>query len=120
MKQLLRGLRELKQAMVQIAFSEAVMEGSIALLATFIVCVLINLPIYWGFIPGGLYFMHLVNKKFSGIQLAKVEEEFPELKDQLRTASDNLYKENDLVRGLQEDVLRLMKHIKTAHFMNVP
>lgn len=117
MKQMLLALRELKQVLAQVAFSQAVLEGLIILLSSFIICVLINLPIYFGFIPGSLYFVHLANKKFKGIKLSKVEEEFPDLKEQLTTAADNLYRKNDIVAGLHEDVLRLMKSIKTSHFI---
>ena len=67
MNPLLLALRELKQTLVQVAFSEAVFETAIVLLSSFIVCIFINLPIYFGFIPGGLYFIHVVNSKFKNL-----------------------------------------------------
>ena len=117
MKPLLLALRELKHAMVQIAFSEAVIEAAIVLLVFMIACVLINLPIFWGFIPGALYLIHVINRKFKGVQLENVEKKYPELDEQLRAAADNLYKENDLVQALHQDVLKLMRSIKTASFI---
>ena len=117
MKALLLALRELKQAMAQIAFSEAILESAIVLLIAFIICVLINLPILFGFIPGALFFIHNVTKKYKDVNLEYVEEKFPELNEQLRAAADNLYKQNDMVNALHQDVLELLRKVKTASFI---
>ena len=117
MKALLLALRELKQAMAQIAFSEAILESAIVLLIAFIICVLINLPILFGFIPGALFFIHNVTKKYKDVRLEYVEEKFPELNEQLRAAANNLYKQNDMVNALHQDVLELLRKVKTASFI---
>ena len=117
MKQLLLALRELKQVMVQVAFSEAIFETAIVMLITMIVCVLVNLPIVWGLVPVALFFIHSTRSKFKDIHLKQVEEKYPELDEQLRAAADNLYRKNDLVEALQQDVLGLMRKIKTSSFI---
>lgn len=117
MKRIVLALRELKQVLHNITFCEVVLDSLLVFLIGLLVCMIFALP--WGlsFIPFAMFAARHTTKKFSRIKLRHIEGKVPELKYQLTTAADNLYKENELVSGLHDDVLRLMPLIRISDFM---
>ncbi len=103
--------------MYNITFCEIILDSLLIFLIGLLVCMIFALP--WGlsFIPFGIFAVRHTTKKFNRIKLRHVEGKVPELKYQLTTAADNLYRENELVDGLQEDVLRLMPLIRISDFV---
>jgi hypothetical protein len=118
-KPIIAALKELRSAVSQITFFNALLDTLVVFLLCALVLILISLPWWYGLVPaviyGGIHTYRNVKKRQN---LAYVEEKVPELQEQLITVADNTDKENAIVYSLQQDVLKGMRSIKTSYFLS--
>ena len=86
----------------------------------FSVLLLLLLKLYWGyaFIPTLSYLLYFGHKKATSNKFLRTEQTTPQLKEKLRTAADNLDKENEIVSLLHQEVIKDMKNIETTTFLD--
>ncbi len=117
MKRVLIALSEIKQMLYQITFCEVVFDSLLVFLVALLACIVFSFPWQLSFIPFVMFSLRATSKRFNRLKLRYVEAKAPELRDQLTTAADNIDKDNEIVNGLHEDVLRLMPFVKVSDFI---
>lgn len=118
MRAIARALVEIKKLLFFITMFTNFIDSVIVFLVFYFLFILFKIPGYYGVVPALIYFFFFGKKKIRGISYKYVESRVPGLKERLRTAADNLHKENELVSSLNKDVLAEMKHVRTAAFLN--
>ncbi len=79
---------------------------------------LINLPWYASFLVLLIYgALHTYNS-ITRLTFNIVESKVPTLRERLTTAADNLDKDNEITQSLNEDVLKLLRDVKTSYFLS--
>jgi len=117
MKKIIRAVGELKRVLIRIKMYECLMDALICFLILFFICQLFLIPWWISLFPTFAYLLYNTRKKFDSVKLIQVEKAVPELREQLRTSADNIYKENEIVDSLHNDVLYLMKKVKISYFI---
>ncbi len=84
----------------------------------FLLATLFDIYVYYALIPAALYFFVGIGFMFYKNKYIVVEEKVPELKEQLRTVADNVYRVNPIVDSLKEDVLGNMGRIRASSFID--
>ena len=114
-----KAIEEIKIVLLQIAIFDALLDFILVILICYFM--LIFLPIsQWVIVFGGFCFLvYVLYKKIHLISLVSVEERVPELKEELRTAADNLDVRNELEEILDKKVLKDMKKVKISYFMDM-
>ncbi len=69
-------------------------------------------------IPALTYFIADSYLRIRKKHYKEVENAYPELNEKLRTAADNLYKENPIVAELQKEIIQDTKHVRVSSFVN--
>ncbi|MFQ5621321.1 MAG: hypothetical protein ACE5FT_05760 [Candidatus Nanoarchaeia archaeon] len=118
MKAIVVALKELKSSLVQIRLAESIIDSLLVFSIFYVVCLLILLPPVLAGIPFALFFVYTMSHRVGNVHSRDVETKVPVLTDQLSTAADNLYRDNEIVNGLHRDVLNLMKHVRLSYFIN--
>ena len=82
--------------------------------------ILLLLKLHWGyaFLPSTLALFTYTYQKARKNKLLRTEETTPELAEKLRTSADNLDKQNPLAEALHQEVIKDMKKIETAKFVD--
>lgn len=111
-------LNEVKSALKQMVLFNSVMDSLAVFLISVLVFILITLPWYYAFVPFGLYAGLHTYRAFKGIAYKQVEDKVPQLREMLRTAADNVGKENEITNSLHADVVHMMKLVRTSYFLN--
>ena len=114
-----KAIEEIKIVLLQIAIFDAMLDFILVVLICYFM--LIFLPIsQWVIVFGGFCFLvYVLYKKIHLISLVSVEERVPELKEELRTAADNLDVRTELEDILDKKVLKDMKKVKISYFMDM-
>ena len=118
MKPLQEALQELKNAISTIDILTLFYNAILIFLCSALILLLLKLS--WGlaFIPATLALFFITAKKTKQSKLLRAEETTPELQEKLRTAADNIDKDNEVVTLLSQEVIRDMKKIETAKFVD--
>lgn len=94
------------------------MDALVVFTIAFLLFSLINLPWYAAFIVlllyGGIHTYNAVTR----LTFKVVETKVPTLNERLRTAADNLDKDNEIMQSLNDEVLKLLKDVKTSYFLS--
>ncbi len=117
-KPIVLALQELKSAAYYMTLFSAVMDCLAVFLIAMLVFSLISLQWYYAFIPFCLYGLIHTYRGVKNANLRKVELLIPLLNEQLRTAADTVDKENEITAAFHQDVLKLMKQVRTSLFLN--
>ncbi|MDO8555647.1 MAG: hypothetical protein Q7R96_00550 [Nanoarchaeota archaeon] len=117
MKTIERALGELRRALLLAKIFNNFVDLLLVFLASYLFFTIINITWYYSMIPTLIYAGFALRKKVQNIKYQEVEQRVPILKEKLRTAADNINKENIIVQQLQQEVLREMKYIKTSMFL---
>lgn len=118
MKPIIIALKELKSALVQIRFSQACIDSILVFAGVYLLCILINAPPLFAAIPAVLFFVYSMSHRVANVHARDVEDRVPVLQDQLSTVADNMYRDNEIIRDLQRDVLSLLKHVRVSYFID--
>ena len=117
MNQIIPAINELRRTLIQLRLVETLMDGLVLFIGLYLICMLLTINWVYGFIPVLGFIFYDANRKLAEVRLRVVEEHVPDLRDQLTTAYDTLYKQNEIVPLLHEDVVRKMKLVKIADFV---
>lgn len=117
-KNISKALREVGTALWQLTLFNALMDSLVVFTIAFLIFSLINLPWYASFlvllIYGGIHTYNTITRLSFNI----VESKVPALRERLITAADNLDKDNEITQSLNEEVLKLLKDVKTSYFLS--
>lgn len=117
MKKIIRAVNELKVVLIKIKMYESLADTLLIFLFAYLVCMLFYIPWWVSIFPTFAFMLYNTRKKFDAVKFKRVENIVPELRYQLTTAADNLFKENEIVDGLQNDVIDNMKKVKVSYFV---
>lgn len=84
----------------------------------FLFATVLDFSAYYALIPAAVYFFVMIGFTFYKNKYLLVEEKVPELKEQLRTVADNVYRTNPIIDSLKDDVVKNMGRIRTSHFID--
>lgn len=111
-------LEEVTSALHQLTLFNAAMDSLCVFLISTLILILISTPWYYALIPFTIYASIHTYRAIKGITYRYVEDKVPTLKEQLRTAADHINTDNEIVQLLHQDVIKLMRDIKTSYFLN--
>ncbi|MBI4017150.1 MAG: hypothetical protein HY363_05670 [Candidatus Aenigmarchaeota archaeon] len=111
-------LSEVKSALKQMVLFNSIMDSLAVFLISVLVFILVSLQWYYAFIPFLLYAGLHTYRAIKGTSYRQVEDKVPQLKEMLRTAADNVSRDNEITGALNQDVLHLMKLVRTSYFLN--
>src|SRR3972149_1290784 len=117
MNQIIPAINELRRTLIQLRLVETLMDGLVLFIGLYLICMLLTINWVYCFIPVLGFIFYDANRKLAEVRLRVVEEHVPDLRDQLTTAYDTLYKQNEIVPLLHEDVVRKMKLFKISVFV---
>ncbi len=117
MKPIEHALTELRRAILLSKMFNSLIDILLVFLISYLICILISLPWYYSTIPVIIYAIFFLRKRITSLKYQEVEQRVPILKEKLRTAADNVHKDNIIVRQLQAEVLSEMKLIRTSMFL---
>jgi hypothetical protein len=116
---LFEALYELKDEILFMDVFNILLNSVIGFLLGLVVILIINIGWEFALIPGtvvaGYYFIQYYHQK----DLLVVEENVPELRESLRTAADNLNRNNEITNDLKSDVVKQMKGVKSTYFLDL-
>jgi hypothetical protein len=118
MKPIKDAIIEVRKLQASTRFFRILLNTVIVFLVSFLVFTFFKLSWFWSFIPTTIYFLYILKKDFSRLNLAEVEKYVPELKEKLRTAADNVGRDDEIVEALNKEVMRDIRKIKVAQFVD--
>src|SRR3989338_662310 len=117
-KKITLALREVGTALWQLTVFGAIMDSLVVFSISFLVLTLLAFPWYTSFLTLIIYGGIHTYRSITGLKFSVVESKVPSLKERLTTVADNLDKENEIMLSLNEEVLSLMRDIKTSYFLS--
>ncbi len=118
MKPFFRLLREINFTFGNIILFSNILSAIIIFLGAYLLLALIRFYPLIAIIPAICFLIIDSYNRIRKKHYREVEEAYPNLNEKLRTAADNLYKENPIVNELQREVIDDVKHVKVASFIN--
>ncbi len=118
MHQIIKIIKEIKTELFKVGLFQSLINALIIFLISYIILMPFKIQWFAAATPAILLFiinlLYLTKKR----NLEYVETLFPLINEQLRTAKDNLNKDNEIIRRLNQDVIEKAKRIKTSFFIN--
>ncbi len=114
----LKALKELKMQVTTIVVIDSFIDFLLAFLIIYFAFMFVPVNNLFSLIPASVFFIYRLFINIRKVNYADVESKVPILKEELRTAADNLNKDNEIIRMLCEDVITKMKAIKNSYFIN--
>lgn len=111
-------LRDLRRALVFTRFFHSFMNTLLIFLVSTSVLLLLGISWFFALIPSLAYLLFATFKNVTHTRYKDIEERVPELRWQLRTVSDNMNSDNEVVRSLKQNVLAKAKEIRTSAFVD--
>jgi len=113
-------INELEFSIADLLLFEVFLNTTLIFLIIFLVASLINFyPLMLSIVPAVLYFVYGVIKKFRTNKIYRVENQYPNLKEKLRTAADHSEEHNTIIQILQDDIINTLKGVKLSSFISV-
>jgi len=119
MSQIIQVINEIKKELFKIGIFQSLLHSIIVFLISFIILIPFTIKWFLAFVPAGMWFIGNLFYYTKKRNLEYVESLFPLINEQLRTAKDNLGKDNEIIRRLNQDVLEKARRIKTSFFINL-
>jgi len=113
-----KALEELQENIVLLDLGRNILNTLIIFMFIFLFATIFNFSVYYALIPAAIYFFVMIGFTFYQNKYLLVESNVPELKEQLRTVADNIYRTNPILDSLKEDVVKNMGKIRTSHFID--
>lgn len=112
-------LDDLKKELVFFDLFNMMLNSIIVFLGALLVCIVFDLSWQWAvlvwLIGTGIFGYYYIKNT----RLVNVEGKVPELEERLRTAADNINKNNEITNDLKEEVVHDMKKIKSDLFIDI-
>ncbi len=117
-KQVIKALREIGTALWQLTLFTTIMDSLVVFAISFLALTLLSFPWYASLFPLLIYGAIHTYRAITSLKFSIVEDKVPSLRERLTTAADNLDKENEITASLNDEVLKLMKEIRTSYFLS--
>ncbi|HJN56665.1 MAG: hypothetical protein QF436_01430 [Candidatus Woesearchaeota archaeon] len=117
MKNFIKAIREINKTLNFFIFFESMLNAAIFFLVVYFLLSLVNLYPVLAVMPAAIYFFIRMYVNLKIDKRKAVEGKYEPLKEKLRTAADNLDKDNPVVNELQEDVIHDLKHVGLSSFI---
>ena len=118
MKSFKKVIKEINATFGILIVFDALLNSIIIFLLSFLVLSLFNFYPNYAFLPATIYLIAFIIKKIIKNHLVDVEKNYINLDEKLRTAADNINKENPVVNELQSDIIKSMKYVHASSFIN--
>ena len=118
MKIFINAIREINRTLNFLFIFETLINAAIFFLVVYLLLSLINLYPILAIIPSLVYFFSRLYVSFRKDKRIVVEKKYEPLREKLRTAADNINRENPVVNELQEEVLLDLKNVSLSSFIN--
>lgn len=118
MKTFIKVVKEINNTLNFLIIFETALNASIFFLVVYLLLSLINLYPILAVIPALVYFAARMYANSKADKRVMVENKYEPLKEKLRTAADNIDKENPVVNELQEEVIYDLKNVGLSSFIN--
>ncbi|HLD12500.1 MAG TPA: hypothetical protein VJB87_02790 [Candidatus Nanoarchaeia archaeon] len=117
MKTIEKALGELRRALLLSRLYTITINTLLTFLVIYFITTITNLPWYYSTLPTIIAAIYFTRKNLKSIKYQDVEQRVPLLKEKLRTAADNINKDNIIVNQLHQEVIKEMKMIRTSMFL---
>ncbi len=118
MDQVRAALRDLRRAMVFTKFFHSFMNTLIIFLACAAALLFLKRSWMYAAVPSGAYLFFMIYRIIMKTRYKDIEEAVPEFRWQLRTVSDNMHTNNEVVRSLKENVVAKTREMRTSAFID--
>lgn len=111
-------VREINRTLTFLTVFETLLNTAIFFLIVYLLLSLVNLFPILALIPAAFYFAIRVYASSKKDKRMAVESKYLPLKEKLRTAADNMDKDNPVVNELQDEVLSELKNVSLSSFIS--
>ena len=118
MKTFINAIKEINRTLNFLIIFETALNAAIFFLVIYLLLSLINLYPVLAIIPALVYFAARMYTNSKADKRIMVENKYGPLKEKLRTAADNIEKENPVVNELQEEVIYDLKNVGLSSFIS--
>ena len=118
MKNFIKAIKEINSTLNFLIIFESILNSVIFFLVVYFLLSLVNLFPISAIIPAIIYFAIRLRVNFKSDKRKIVESKYEPLKEKLRTAADNVNKENPVVNELEEEVVYDLKHVGLSSFIH--
>lgn len=118
MRNIKAALKELRKSLLFLSLFNCFIDSLVFFLIAVFVLLFFPISWQWSLLPSGLFLTIHSWRKIKAVKLRDVEEKVPVLYEQIRTAADNLDKDNIMVHSLNQDVIAKMKKVRTSYFLS--
>ena len=122
-KPIKRALREARTAILTIALFHSALDTIVAFSLMSLGCLLFGVSYWWAFFGAFLYALVRTYGQVRSVTYRVIEAKVPDLEEQLRTAADNAGQDNEILRDLNEEVMKKIPHqfellLDIKHFLH--
>ena len=116
MSQIQHALQRVKRVLKISSFCSRMLSTAVVFFGFAVGLTFFSFPIFYAFIPAGVYFIYPKKKK-QQLGFGAVEEKIPELEWRLRTSADNVQRHDELALSLHRDVLQNVQKVTMSTFL---
>lgn len=103
---------------MKVIFINAMLNTIILFFIVHLAFSLFDLPLLWSVYVAIAYFVYVSIKLVRRVQLERIERLNPELREILRTANDNMDKDNLMVRAMFRELMLRMSNVSSGSFLD--
>lgn len=118
MDKVVDALREVRRSLVVNRLFNYFMNSLIIFLVSALILIIFRLSWVFALIPPILYLLPKIYRSFVKTSYKDIEEIVPNLEWQLRTAADNVEKQDEIAKSLKNTVLNNLKDVRSSFFMD--
>ncbi len=112
-----KALEELQTSIVLLYLGKNIINSLLVFVTLFLFIVVLGINFYFAIIPSIFYLFIGSYFSYRKDRYLNVEDKFPNLKEQLRTVSDNVNKSNLIIDSLKDDVVKNISKVKSGEFI---
>ncbi len=113
MNSIRRALNHVRRTLIFVSLFHVFINTVVLFLIFATITVFTILPLFYATIPAGIYFIPAIFITYRKIKLKDAEEKIPDLEWQLRTAEDNIMKDNEVTQSLNDRVTAKIAHLRS-------
>jgi hypothetical protein len=117
MKNFIKAVKEINSTLGFLVMFGVILNATIFFLVVYFLLSLVNLFPIIAIIPAIIYFILRYKADSKSDKRKTVESKYEPLKEKLRTAADNVNKDNPVVNELEEEVVQELKHVGLSSFI---
>lgn len=113
-----KALEEIETHVTFLDLGKILLNMLLVLLICLLVTEFFRISLYWTFLPSLVYLGFSLYKLHRKNKYLIVEQNVSELNEKLRTVADNIFKTNEIVESLKQDVLRSIPKIRFSELID--